>query len=164
MCSVAVNGTTFQPMIILPNYKFLPEEFAYFEEKCLFLSTDSGWMDRKSFIIWCHFFIYQLNHHRCTLPPHLRKERFLLLLDGHSSRNNFHAISLLKDHGVDTLIFPSHSTHLMQFFDGALASPLKVTFQKVLTDIMSKKQLKDNQNTFNTEINTNETWRKILIQ
>ena len=42
------------------------------------------------------------------------RERALLLLDGHVSRNMSDALQLLQNAGIDLLIFPVHMTHLVQ--------------------------------------------------
>jgi hypothetical protein len=56
----------------------------------------------------------------------------LLILDGHSSRNYFEAISILAQNSIEVLILPPHSTHILQPFDIAIGSPLKSYFQQNL--------------------------------
>jgi hypothetical protein len=69
--------------------------------------------------------IEQLHLYRQTLPIELAGRRFLLLLDGHTSRFTYDAINLLAQSGIDVLVFPAHCTHVIQPFDVCLGNPLK---------------------------------------
>ena len=64
-----------------------------------------------------------------TLPYKLKNEHFLLIVDGHKSRESFLAELLLYLFNIDLLILPSHSIHLLQPFGIAVASPLKAYFK-----------------------------------
>ena len=57
------------------------------------------------------------------LPRHLRNRRVLLLVDRHGPRKSAKAIAYLQQFGIDVLIFPGHSTHVLQPFDVGLVLP-----------------------------------------
>ena len=82
-------------------------------------------MTRDVFLAWCTNLVHEVSLWRPTLPPDIRGQRILLLIDGHPSRKNYAAIEYLRLNGIDVLTFPSHCTHLMQPFDVLVASALK---------------------------------------
>jgi hypothetical protein len=79
-------------------------------------------MTQRSFLIWAHFLLFELPHYHREFPMDLANERFLLILDGHSSWYTFEAINLLFEHGVDVIALPSHYTHVLQPFDVSAAT------------------------------------------
>jgi hypothetical protein len=165
VCTITGNGTAFPLTIILPCLKTLPDELIQFSEIAYFISSDSGRMNRKTFIIWCHFINYQIFKYReNSLAPHLQKERILLILDGHNSRENFHGISLLQSHGIDVLILPPHSTHILQCFDVAIAGSLKSHFHQRLYQFISEKRRDGIQDQSSEQNYSMETWREIIIK
>ena len=91
--------------------------------------TSVGWMTRDVFLAWCTNLVHEISLWRPTLPPDIRGQRILLLLDGHPSRKNYAAIEYPRLNGIDVLTFPSHCTHLMQPFDVLIASALKSHLQ-----------------------------------
>ena len=62
----------------------------------------------------------------------MRNKNVLLILDGHTSRENPIALEYLKLYGVNVLILPGHCTHVLQLFDVGLAGPLKEKFTTIL--------------------------------
>jgi hypothetical protein len=56
----------------------------------------------------------------------------LLIIDGHKTRFNLTAALIFWLSGIDILVLPAHSTHLLQMFDVAVARPLKTTFKHEL--------------------------------
>jgi hypothetical protein len=125
MCTVSGSGRRFRPTLLLPRVISLPEELRPFEEQAFFISTRNGWMTQRSFLIFVHFLLFELAQYRRELPIELTNQRFLMIVDGHSSRYTFEAINLLFAHDVDVLVLPSHCTHVLQPFDVSIASPLK---------------------------------------
>jgi hypothetical protein len=53
----------------------------------------------------------------------------LLIIDGHKTRLNLTAALIFWLSGIDVLALPTHSTHLLQLFDVAIAGPLKIAFK-----------------------------------
>jgi hypothetical protein len=134
MCTVSASGQKFMPMIILPDLVQLPDELANRAEEACFVSTGTGWMTQRCFLLYVHFLLDGLDRYRQTLSPQLRGERFLLILDGHSSRWTYEALWVLKEAGVDVLVLPAHCSHVLQPFDVAIASPLKTAMSRYNDD------------------------------
>jgi hypothetical protein len=130
MCTISASGHKFAPMLILPDQARLPDDLSELPEEAFFVSTGTGWMTQRAFLFFAHFFLYELEHYRATLPVELRGERCLLVLDGHSSRWTYEAVSVLNQAGVDILVLPAHCTHVLQPFDVAIASPLKTAMSR----------------------------------
>ena len=57
--------------------------------------------------------------------PQDQEKPVILFLDGHGSRINYEASSILRTHNIIAITFRSHTTHLCQPFDVVIASPLK---------------------------------------
>lgn len=133
MCTHNLFGRSLANFIILPNLKNLPSEIKDFAERgdATFSSSKSGWETKETFLFWTICFINELSVYRQDLPEELREKEALLIMDGHTSRENAFAIQLLKDANVEVLIIPSHTSHVLQMFDVTLASPLKQQFSNL---------------------------------
>ena len=125
MITVSAKGKIFRTGIILANFSNLPEELNEHVQNFDFYSTKSGWVTKEVFELWAMNLAHEVNSWKQQLPSHLRNRRVLLLVDGHGSRKSSKAISYLQQFGIDVLIFPGHSTHVLQPFDVGLASLLK---------------------------------------
>jgi hypothetical protein len=82
-------------------------------------------MTQQAFLMYANFLADELYAYRRSVPLGTEDHRFLLILDGHSSRLPFEAIRFLDEQGIDVLVLPAHCTHILQAFDVGLASPLK---------------------------------------
>jgi hypothetical protein len=91
-------------------------------------------MTKQAFLIHAHFLVDELREYRRSLPLEIADQRFLLVLDGHSSRFTVEAIGFLAGQGVDVLILPPHCTHVLQAFDVCLASPFKTRLAQLCDD------------------------------
>ena len=129
--TIGASGVLMKPMIILPNKKTIRgiEEFIH---DFHIASSSSGWMNKKLFTFWALCFVSETLVYRLNLPEHLREQRILLIMDGHKSRANFFAVKLFDAFGIDLLILPGHTTHLLQPFDICVASSLKTEYKKNL--------------------------------
>lgn len=125
------SGYVFEPLIILPNKKTL-RTLDQYAGLAFFASSAAGWNTMNIFIYYSLLLVCQLSQYRMTLPKNLRNERILLLLDGHPSRFTFKACLILYLFDVDVVLIPPHTSHLLQAFDVAVASPLKTFFKEEL--------------------------------
>ena len=118
------------PLVILEGLKNIPNELKPFAEAGVISigSTPSGFMTRDLFLLWIILFINWLMEYRMKLPLYLQQEKALLILDGHTSRECPLAMVLLRKAFVDVLVLPSHSTHVLQWFDVGIAAVLKQTY------------------------------------
>ena len=127
--TICATGDMLKPYFILANKKTLRglEEFQGYAH---FGSSESGWMNKRIFVHWAMCFLSDILYYKLKLPDHLRKQRILLILDGHKSRANFFVAKLFDLFGIDILILPGHTSHLLQPFDVSLASSLKTEYKK----------------------------------
>ena len=130
MCSHNLYGRSFAPFIILPNLKNLPEDLQEFVDRgdVTFASSKSGWQTKETFLYWVICFINSISEYRRDLKPDLLDQRALLIIDGHTSRENAFALQLLEAAKIDVLTIPAHTSHILQMFDVAIASVLKRVF------------------------------------
>ena len=136
MCCCNAAGDAFKPFIILPSRQTFPPELNELGHKAYFASSPSGWMTSKLFLAWCVFFVHELQQYRIQITEVLEAQQqqnatTFLFLDGHRSRLNSQAIELLFQNNVSVIVFPSHTTHVIQPFDVGLAAPLKCYIKKL---------------------------------
>ena len=132
------GGKLFKPGIIVPGLKNLPQELSALEQACDIYSSKTGWMTKATFRAYCVNLAHQVDLWRLELPERLRHQRVLLLLDGHGSRKSAKAILYLQAHKIDVLVFPGHSTHVLQPFDVGIAAMMKA---HLLKEIQKRQRL-----------------------
>ena len=130
------------PFVIIKGLKHCPKELEPLVRSGFVwvASSANGWMDRYCFIMYTICFVFWLNSFRQGFP-HLRNHRALLLLDGHGSRENPLALEIFEACGVNVVVLPPHTTHILQLFDIILPSPLKKELSKLI-----RERLKDESN------------------
>ena len=119
------SGKVFTPGIILPKLQNLPTELSGFAENAHFYISENSWMTKDVFLSYCINLAHEISLWRPTLPPAIRNNRILLLVDGHPSRRCSAGIEYLRMNAVDLFTFPSHFTHLLQPFGVLCPSALK---------------------------------------
>ena len=135
------QGERMKPFIILPKIDLLPFHFIK-DFNAYFATQSNGWMTKKIFSIWAIHFVAELNLIRLTLPPEIRNEKAVLIIDNHSSRVNSFAIEFLKKHNIIVLTLPAHCSHVLQPFDVGCAACLKAKISKAkLFDNIEKIQM-----------------------
>lgn len=128
--TIGADGDVLKPMFILPNNKKNIKELGQFSGRAYFASSESGWINKYLFMYWGLLFLAEISKYRLSLPDDLRNKRILLILDGHRSRANYFLANLFDSYGIDILILPGHTSHLLQPFDVSIASPLKSKYQE----------------------------------
>ena len=129
--TIGAAGHVMKPLYIIPKKKTL-KGLEIFNGHAYFASSTSGWMNKNIFTYWALLFLTEISLYRLGLPPELRDQRILLLLDGHKSRNNYFVARVFDSFGIDILIFPGHTSHILQAFDVSVASPLKTAYKEWL--------------------------------
>ena len=147
-----VFGVTLPPFVILSDLKKLPDELKIFTDNKLIwvASTKSGYMTRDAFVLWTFHFVTWLSHFRTSLEPEYRENKVLLIMDGHTSRENPLALLIFRKFNVEVLILPSHTTHVLQMFDRVLAAVLKSEFGPKYRKLLKKSVI--NEETFNSDL------------
>ena len=141
-----VIGTLIPPFVLIPQLlDKCPEEIQTFIDlgQIWAVSTESGWENRDSFLIWTINFINWLSNYRLTLDTSIRDQRALLIIDGHTSRENPISLYILKINSIDVLVLPAHTTHLLQMFDVVLAKPFKKKFSRIFNTLFTEKCLQE---------------------
>ena len=159
MCCTNVIGSKPPLMIILKEKRTKPKELLDLinSGKVWVCSTPSGWMDRYTFLLWCINFVSWLLEYKAKLPTNIKTLPTLLILDGHTSRENPLALEYLSLYSVYVLVLPGHCTHVLQLFDAGLAAPLKERFTIIFT-----RNLKDKRSY--TENTMSANMRKIAVE
>jgi hypothetical protein len=140
MCCISASGHAFKPTFILPNLIYPPADLLELSEDAYFLSSDTGWMTQVGYLYWCHFMAYEISLYRLRLNPILAAQRILLVVDGHNSRATYEATAFLDSQGIDLLVLPAHSTHLIQPFDVGIASTLKQHLDRLIKEAVGALQ------------------------
>lgn len=127
LCASA-TGRAMKPMVVLPlknKPQFSDQVERYYD---MYTGNSSGWMNEESFKWWLD---------NCFLP-HVDKVRselqidspVMLILDGHSSRNNIDVKYYYENYSVTFLFLPSHASHLLQPMDLSVNATYKNYFGK----------------------------------
>ena len=159
MCCTTIIAAHPPLFIIVKDRQTLPKEL---KDLCdsgqiALASTKTGWMDRWAFLLWCFHFISWFVWYRSQLPRNMQNREFLLILDGHTSRENPIALEYLRAYRVSVLVLPGHCTHVLQLFDVGLAGALKEKFGIIL-----RRNLKDKR--MYTQNVMSENIRKIVVE
>ena len=138
-------GQPVPPFIIIPNLEKCPKEAEKYIEtgQIWACSSESGWQNRNSFLIWTLNFINWLSCYRLQLDPEIRDQTAVLILDGHNSRENPLSLYFLKSFNIEVLILPAHTTHLLQIFDVILARKFKKKFSKLFSKMFINQKFTD---------------------
>ena len=130
MCCFSAAGAQLPVMFIIAGLKQLPlDRFPYDE---IYAVSKTGWMTAHLFNCWCVLFVCHVQRMRIFMNENEKKTPFVLFLDGHPSRFSPFGLRFMHMYNIIVIIFPSHSSHVFQPFDVSLASPLKVSYEKML--------------------------------
>jgi len=121
---IAASGGHIPSLSILPLKNF-PADLAETAGHFCWSGQESGWINKVIFA----------DYMEKVFIPHAKRrrgknERVLLIMDGHSSRNNATLMEKLSEHLIDVLILPAHASHILQPLDltvnGSFKSSLAV--------------------------------------
>ena len=132
MCCFSAAGDKMDPFFIIPKKVNFPEELN--DQDNMYLSTsENGWMTSHLWDIWCIAFVSFISTKRAHsyLDP---SKPVILFVDGHLSRLSPFGMRLLVRFNIICIVYPSHSSHVLQPFDIVLAAPIKVDYLKALAD------------------------------
>ena len=131
MCAFSATDDELPLMFILAGIRNIP--FASADNANYYSCSPSGWMSEHLFNLWYIIFV---SHIQCKCAKMNERERnipFILFLKVHSSRMSPFALSFFNKFNIIVIIFPAHSTHVLQPFDVSIASSLKSWYIKSLT-------------------------------
>lgn len=144
MCH-GINGISLPPFIILTETKKIPNELKEFcETNQIYLASSSnGYMTRELFLIWTFHFINFIQTYRSRFSEDYQKLPVLLILDGHTSRENPMALELFRRFNIFVLIIPAHTSHILQMFDVGLGFPFKKAYTQNFDNYFSEINIDD---------------------
>lgn len=132
MCCYSASGSKMDPFFIFPKRQSTMHELDDIDE--IFVATSqNGWMTCHLWSIWCIGFIsfISIKRERGQLDPKLP---VFLFVDGHLSRLDPFGMRALSRFNIICIVFPAHSSHVLQPFDVGLGSPIKTVYLKELAD------------------------------
>jgi hypothetical protein len=136
MASIYSGGVVLAPIVILKNLQHL-RELANRDTHCFFATSTNRWMTKDLWVYYSPILCAQISHYRLLLTLAVRDEDILLIIDGHKSRLSLLAALIFEMNGIDVLVLPPHSSHLLQMFDVGPVSPIKTAFKEELDKRMS---------------------------
>ena len=105
----AINalGQTISNYYNFKGVRKLRNYIALCEEGAMLGMQKKGWMDTFHFIEWMDHFIHKMQN-----EENLSQERrHLIILDGHKSHISLEVLMKARDHGIDMISLPSHTSH-----------------------------------------------------
>ncbi len=127
--TIAADGTHLETLLLRARKTVdLQEVKEMLEMEVAIGTTAKGWMERSMFLKWVEeIFIPSVKERRLKFG----NQPAALLVDGHNSRTNLEAIKLLRENNIDLIVFPAHSSHIIQPLDNACFRSFKSTFRKI---------------------------------
>ncbi|KAA6391430.1 MAG: hypothetical protein EZS28_013042 [Streblomastix strix] len=126
------DGQSF-PTCVLIDHATVPIELRLHSSPQLFFHPCHGWNTKEIFEqLFKLWIIPSINQKRKLLQ--LEHEPFYLFLDGHKSRENKNIFELAAQHNINLIIFPPHTTSILQPCDNGIFAVLKnnINFSSVL--------------------------------
>jgi hypothetical protein len=133
LVSISGGGKFVPPIVILNDLQNL-RHLAKRESDCYmyFATSANGWITKDIWVYFAIVFCAQISEYRLHLPAHLRAVQILLFIDERKSRMTVLAAAIFIVNNMEVLVFPSHTTHLLQMYDVGVAPVLKVAFKDEL--------------------------------
>jgi hypothetical protein len=132
LCAINAVGETIPNFYIFKGKRRSRDYIQLCENHATMGMQSKGWMDGYLFKKWMDHFL-QVMRIRGGLSP---TQRYLMVLDGHTSHVAFNVIIKAYEAGLDMVILPSHTWHALQPLDVVCFKPFKTTF-RVYRDIWS---------------------------
>jgi hypothetical protein len=117
---ISADGNVLDPLFIYAGKAHLMGNHDYEEDEdpAVFAISDNGWTNDNIGFLWLK------DHFEVVTRPANPAEYRLLILDGHSSHLTLEFLDYARDHKIEILCFPPHSTHLLQPLDVGIFGPL----------------------------------------
>ena len=124
ICASA-TGQFLTPMLIFPRVRMRKELIPLPNGSVVGEASPSGWVNEDLFYKWFEDIFIQ------SVQPRARKEKTLLILDGHSSHTkNIRLINTAKENNVIIVSLPPHTTHRLQPLDVSVFKSLNSAYNK----------------------------------
>ena len=117
-------------MFIIADLRNIP--FVNDQDPDYYACLSTGWMSVHLFDVWTIIFVSHIQNKRLFMNEKDRKLPHVLFLDGHSSRTSPFALRLFNKYNILVVIFPAHTSHILQPFDVSIAASIKNSYVKNL--------------------------------
>ena len=125
LTSINAAGCTIPHFFIFKGKRRVRDYLSLCSAESTMEMQEKDYMTSYLFSRWMDHFIAQLEESGNLSPTN----RHLIILDGHKSHVTLEVIHKAKEHGVDMLNLPSHTSHALQSLDGACFKPFKSAFK-----------------------------------
>ena len=125
LSAINAQGESIPNYYIFKGVRKLNNYVALCEEGAMMGMQKKGWMDTIHFIEWMDHFIHKLEKEERLSE----NRRNLLILDGHKLHINMEVLMKAREHCIDMISLPSHTSHELQPLDKACFKPFKVAFR-----------------------------------
>jgi hypothetical protein len=124
MVCVSASGT-FIPHYYIFKGTYLQQDYVKLcEPGAVMNAQEKGWITSEFFCDWLH-------HFKSTVPGGVnKKNKHLLILDGHSSHVSATALDICIQSGIDVMTIRAHTSHRMQPLDVSYFKPFKQYLQE----------------------------------
>jgi len=131
MCAVvSATGNTIPPAFIFPRKNFRECLMNGAPEGSLGLAYQSGWMSCDNFVKVLEHIV---KHTNCS-----QENQIILTMDNHDSHIAWDSVTYAKDHGINIMTLPPHTSNKTQPLDLAVFGPFKSFFNKAADSWMLK--------------------------
>lgn len=127
--SISAAGGVTPPFLVYAAKSQRESWHDYIErDEATFSISDNGYMHRRLTLKWMkgHFAKYS--------PPSSPAAHCLLILDNHTSHQNFDFYHYCWEHRIHILFFPSHLTHVLQPLDQNPFSAIATRYQQLVEE------------------------------
>ncbi|THU98321.1 DDE-domain-containing protein, partial [Dendrothele bispora CBS 962.96] len=127
LCTICADGTSLPPAVV---FKGLGYQTSWEQENPLKASigySKKGYVDGEIGVLWIEIF------DKATRTKANGRRR-LLLVDGHVSHYTSGFLRYARQHGIEVVCYPSHSTHAYQGLDVVIFGVLKRRWTEVRDD------------------------------
>ena len=131
MCAiVSATGNTIPPAFIFPRKNFRECLMSGAPEGSLGLAYPSGWMTSDNFLKVLEHVVKNTN---CS-----QENQIILTMDNHDSHIAWDSVVFAKDHGINIVTLPPHTSNRTQPLDLSVFGPFKSFFNKAADSWMLK--------------------------
>lgn len=121
MCAiVSATGATLPPAFVFPRKNYRDVFLHGAPEGSLGLVNDSGWMNSINFVKVLQHIVKYIG---CS-PD----KQIILVMDNHESHINLNSVIFAKDHGINIVTLPPHTSNKTQPLDLSVFGPFKTYF------------------------------------
>ena len=132
MVAVSADGEKMPPFFIFQGKYLLSGLLQHAPAGSLSAVQESGWMTQELFTEWLKRFV--------SFVRSKTKRQVLLVVDGHKSRVNLTTALFAKENGVDLLLIPPHTSHILQPLDVSVFKGFKASYRASIKQHHAKKR------------------------